>query len=78
MKTSYLNEMKQSSGIFDELPQNVKTEIVYHVYDKIIQDIPFFKDKERNFVADVIPLLIKSEFGKNERIYNIYDSPLES
>jgi hypothetical protein len=61
--------------ILNELPTNLKYQIATNVYEKTALELPVFKNRSKNFIANIIPLLKFKTFKKDEVIYNYDDAP---
>ena len=61
--------------IFIELPPHLKSEVAMKMYDGVIENIQFFKDKDATFIALVIPMLQALKINPHEFIYRQGDHP---
>lgn len=61
--------------ILNELPTNLKYQIANSIYEKAALELPVFKNRNKNFIANIIPLLKLKFFKKDEIIYNYDDVP---
>jgi hypothetical protein len=62
-------------NILSELPNSVKLQISLNIFDKRILKIEIFQKSNKNFMANVIPLLKYQTFAKNEIIYSCDEIP---
>lgn len=60
----------------NELPINLKFEIANSMYSNLKSKIIFLKNKERSFLAEIMPCLFPLKFSKGEIIYHKNESAL--
>ena len=70
-KFSWIDKQK----IFIELPPHLKSEVAMKMYDGVIENIQFFKDKDSTFIALIVPMLQALKTNPHEYIYKKGDHP---
>ena len=69
---------KDKMNFLAELPNKLRIELSQEMHDKVIQDLYFFKDQPRDFIAYVAPLLKPVKFAQNDYLYKTGDNLDES
>jgi hypothetical protein len=62
-------------SILTEIPNKIKSKISLSMFDKRIMKIELFKKSNKNFIANVVPLLKYQSFTKDEIIYKCDEVP---
>jgi voltage-gated potassium channel len=57
------------SGILSNLPPSLRTEILLHINRQLIEQVPFFKDTDKEFINDIIAHLQPKVFLPDDFIF---------
>ncbi len=64
------NRLVQSEkGLIADLPDSLKTEILLHVNKRLLDQVPYFKDTDKNFIGEIISHLQPMVFIPGEYIF---------
>ena len=55
--------------LFDELPSNLRNQIVEHTQGDIVRQIRFFDKKSQEFIWQMLPLFIQMKVYKEDILY---------
>jgi hypothetical protein len=69
---------KDKMNFLAELPNKLRIELSQEMHDKVIQNLYFFRDQPKDFIAYVAPLLKPVRFSQNEYLYKTGDNLDES
>ena len=66
----------EKNEFLSELPSELKYELANSMYMNLNSKLIFFKQKDKTFLAEFMPLLSPLKFMKGEYIYHSNESPL--
>lgn len=61
--------------IFKEMPKNIQRKLVNFIYKNCVSRFSFFKNKDYNFLIDILPRLNYTEYSKGVVVYNKHEQP---
>jgi hypothetical protein len=69
---------KDKMNFLSELPNKLRIELSQEMHDKVIQNLYFFRDQPKDFIAYVAPLLKPVKFTQGDYLYKTGDNLDES
>ena len=68
-ETQYQFSSFDNGGILSELPASLRSEVITFTHKNIVDNISFFKDKDPNFIVDILPKFRHISMEKDEVLY---------
>ena len=69
LEYQHLNSKQELSDLVEDIPANLRTQLLVLIYQKILESNTFFENKPSFFVTYVAPLLKPIKYDKEEYIY---------